>query len=63
METTDYYESQINLTIQNILRSMTVDFRHGSSKFRHKTSSMTKFQNVMYLVSQIKRRDELTFSS
>jgi hypothetical protein len=42
---------------------MAVDFHHGSSQFRHKMASMTKFQNVMYWASQIKCRDELTFSS
>jgi hypothetical protein len=35
-------------TLQKILWSMTVNFRHGSSKFRHKMTSMTKFENVMY---------------
>jgi hypothetical protein len=45
-------------TLQKNLRSMTIDFRHRSSKFRHKTTSMTKFQIVMYWASEIKRRDE-----
>jgi hypothetical protein len=36
------------LSLQKILWSMTVDFLHGSSKFRHKAASMTKFQIVMY---------------
>jgi hypothetical protein len=35
-------------TLQKISWSMTVNFRHGSSKFRHKMTSMTKFENVMY---------------
>jgi hypothetical protein len=33
---------------KKILWFMTVDFRHESSKFRHKTTSMTKFEKVMY---------------
>jgi hypothetical protein len=34
-------------TLQKISWSMKVNFRHGSSKFRHKMTSMTKFENVM----------------
>jgi hypothetical protein len=36
------------ISLQKMLWSMTVDFRHGSSKFRHKMTSMTKFEKVMY---------------
>jgi hypothetical protein len=36
------------LTLQKISWSITVNFRNGSSKFRHKMTSMTKFENVMY---------------
>jgi hypothetical protein len=42
---------------------MTVDFRHESSNFRHKTASMTKFHFVMNWASQITSRDVLTVSS
>jgi hypothetical protein len=42
---------------------MTVNFRHGSSKFRHKMTSMTKFENVMYWASRIPSRDVLKFLS
>jgi hypothetical protein len=34
--------------LQKILWFMTVNFRHRSSKFRHKTASMTKFEKVIY---------------
>jgi hypothetical protein len=51
------------LPLQKTLWSMTVDFRHGSSNFRHKTVSMMKFYFVMDWASQITSRDVLTFSS
>jgi hypothetical protein len=40
--------SQRVMPLQKILWSMTTNFRHRSSKFRHKTTSMMKFENVMY---------------
>jgi hypothetical protein len=40
--------SQRVMPLQKILWSMTTNFRHRSSKLRHKTTSMTKFENVMY---------------
>jgi hypothetical protein len=50
-------------SLQKISWSMTVNFRHGSSKIRHKMTSMTKFENIMYWASWIPSRDVLKFSS
>jgi hypothetical protein len=36
----------LTVTLQKTLWSMTVDFRYGSSNFRHKTF-MTKFHFIM----------------